>query len=259
MDSGLKGKLVVITGGARGLGYASATKFAKEGAEIVLADINGEMAKESAAKLQQETGAACHGYQFDVSRVDEIKAFFAQMKETFGRVDVLVNNAGIQIRNDCLNFKEEDWDRLMDINLKGVFFCRQQAGLLMKETGGGIIVNMSSSTAVRTTPGRAPYCISKAGVKNLTMVLSCEFAKYNIRMNAVAPGWIMTNMLQDGFKLGIVSDKQLMAAIPYKRYADMSEIADVVVYLCSDQASYITGQCIHVDGGQTALGLPDIL
>ena len=229
MDTGLKGKLVIITGGARGLGYASATKFALEGAEIVLADIN------------------------------EIKAFFAKIKADFGRVDILINNAGIQIRNDCLDFKEEDWDKLMDINLKGVFFCCQQGGLIMKDNGGGVIVNMSSSTAVRTTPGRAPYCISKAGVKNLTMVLSCEFAKYHIRMNAVAPGWIMTNMLQDGFRLGVVSDKQLMAAIPYKRYADMSEIADTVVYLCSDQASYITGQCIHVDGGQTALGLPDIL
>lgn len=259
METGLKGKLVIITGGARGLGYASATKFALEGAEVVLADINEELVRESAQKLHQETGAPCHAYRLDVSRVDEIKSFFAQIREAFGRVDVLVNNAGIQIRNDCLDFKEEDWDKLMDINLKGVFFCCQQAGLIMKETGGGTIVNMSSSTAVRTTPGRAPYCISKAGVKNLTMVLSCEFAKYNIRMNAVAPGWIMTDMLQDGFRLGIVSDKQLMAAIPYKRYADMNEIADAVVYLCTDQASYITGQCIHVDGGQTALGLPDIL
>ena len=217
------------------------------------------MVKESAAKLHEETGAVCHAYRLDVSRVDEIKAFFAKIKADFGRVDILINNAGIQIRNDCLDFKEEDWDKLMDINLKGVFFCCQQGGLIMKDNGGGVIVNMSSSTAVRTTPGRAPYCISKAGVKNLTMVLSCEFAKYHIRMNAVAPGWIMTNMLQDGFRLGVVSDKQLMAAIPYKRYADMSEIADTVVYLCSDQASYITGQCIHVDGGQTALGLPDIL
>ena len=259
MDTGLKGKLVIITGGARGLGYASATKFALEGAEIVLADINEEMVKESAAKLHEETGAVCHAYRLDVSRVDEIKAFFAKIKADFGRVDILINNAGIQIRNDCLDFKEEDWDKLMDINLKGVFFCCQQGGLIMKDNGGGVSVNMSSSTAVRTTPGRAPYCISKAGVKNLTMVLSCEFAKYHIRMNAVAPGWIMTNMLQDGFRLGVVSDKQLMAAIPYKRYADMSEIADTVVYLCSDQASYITGQCIHVDGGQTALGLPDIL
>lgn len=259
MVTGLKDKLVVITGGARGLGYASATKFANEGARVVLVDINYDMAKESAEKLHQETGAECFAYELDVRSVEAIRGFFAEIKKTFGKLDVLVNNAGVQIRNNCVDFTEADWDKLMDINLKAVFFCCQQAALLMRETGGGAIVNMSSSTAVRTTPGRAPYCISKAGIDNLTMVLSCEFAPYHIRMNAVAPGWILTNMLQDGMKLGVVSDNQLMAAIPYKRYADPNEIADAVVFLTTDQASYITGQCIHVDGGQTALGLPDIL
>ncbi len=253
---GLKDKLVVITGAARGIGFACAKRFAQEGCRIVIADINHETAQQSADALSSG-GTECYAYQLDVSKIREIESFFAALKDRFGAIDVLVNNAGIQIRNQALDFREDDWDKLMDINLKAVFFCSQQACRIMKEKGGAI-VNISSGTSNRTTPGRAPYCISKAGVNSLTAVVACEWAQYGIRMNAVAPGWIMTEMLQEGMKLGVVSNKQLMAAIPFKRLADVSEIADAVVYLASDDASYITGQTIFVDGGQTALGLPDI-
>ncbi len=254
---GLKEKLVVVTGGARGIGRAIAEKFAEEGSKIIIGDINYDQAKETKKEFE-DAGHKCFAYKLDVSKVEEIEKFFSELKQKFGKIDVLVNNAGIQIRNPSTDFLEKDWDLLMSINLKAVFFCSQQAARIMKDNGGGVIVNISSGTSTQTTPGRAPYVISKAGVNALTAVLASEWAKYGIRMNAVAPGWIMTEMVKDGMRLGVVSNKQLMAAIPFKRLADMSEIADSVVYLASDNSSYVTGQTLFVDGGWSSLGLPDI-
>ncbi len=251
---GLKGKLVVITGGARGIGFAIAEKLAEEGARIIIADINRDQAEEAQAKLRV-TGVECHAYKVDVSKVEQIETFFVQLKATFGGIDILINNAGIQIRNPSMDFLEKDWDLLMGINLKAVFFCSQQAARIMCGTGG-VIVNISSGTSTQTTPGRAPYVISKAGVNALTAVLAAEWAKENIRVNAVAPGWILTDMVKEGMRLGVVSNKQLMAAIPFKRLASTSEIADAVVYLASENSSYVTGQTLFVDGGWSVLGLP---
>lgn len=251
---GLKEKLVVITGGGRGIGFAIAKQFAAEGSKIIIADLNYEQAQKAEDTLRAG-GTECYAYKVDVSKVEQIEAFFNQLKQKFGRIDILINNAGIQIRNPSINFLERDWDLLMSINLKAVFFCSQQAARLMKGKGG-VIVNISSGTSTQTTPGRAPYVISKAGVNALTAVLAAEWAQENIRVNAVAPGWILTDMVKDGMRLGVVSQKQLMAAIPYKRLADASEIADVVVYLASDNSSYVTGQTLFVDGGWSVLGLP---
>ncbi len=257
MDAGLEGKIVLITGSARGIGFTTAQKFAAEKAEIIIVDLDLEMAKEAAAAITKDYGVPAYAYAADIGSVENIEKLFDEVKSKFGKIDVLVNNAGIQIRNPGIDFLEADWDKIMDINLKAVFFCCQQAARIMKDTGGAI-VNISSGTSKRTTPGRAPYVISKSAVNSLTEVLACEWAQYGIRVNAVAPGWIMTAMVQEGFKLGVVSEKQLMAAIPFKRLADMSEIADTVLYLASKNASYVSGQIVFVDGGQTALGLPDI-
>lgn len=259
METGLKEKVVLITGAARGIGFATAKKFAAEQSIVVIVDINEEEAKEAASTLEKDYGIKSCGYGIDLSKKENIDTLFEKIANEHGRLDVLINNAGVQIRNDAIEFQENDWDKLMDINLKAVFFCSQCAAKIMKENGGGAIVNLASGSAKRTTPGRAPYVISKAGVISLTEVISCEWAKYGIRMNAVAPGWIMTQMVKDGMKMGIVSEAQLMAAIPFKRLADVSEIADAILYLASDNASYITGQTMYVDGGQTALGLPDML
>jgi NAD(P)-dependent dehydrogenase (short-subunit alcohol dehydrogenase family) len=145
----------------------------------------------------------------------------------------------------------------MSINLKAVFFNCQEAARLMMENGGGRIVNISSGTSKNTTPGRAPYVISKAGVNALTAVLAAEWARDGIRVNAVAPGWIYTKMVQEGERLGVVSKKQIMSAVPMQRFATTKEIADAVVYLASDESSYITGETIFVDGGWSVLGLPE--
>lgn len=253
----LKGKLVLITGGARGLGYAHATAFAREGANLVLVDVNQEQVEESAAKLAGEFGIQAEGLKMDVTSTADIQRVFDYVKEKYLGLDVLVNNAGIQIRCPSASFSESDYDRLMSVNLKGVFFCSQAAYNLMKRKGGAI-VNISSGTSTQTTPGRAPYVISKAGVNGMTAVMAAEWARDGVRVNAVAPGWILTEMVKDGFRLGVVSEKQILAAVPIKRLADPSEIADAVVYLASSEASYITGQTLFVDGGWSALGMPDI-
>lgn len=258
----LEGKLVLITGAARGLGYAMAEAFAAEKCRIIIADIQEKLAEESAKVIAEKYGVEVTSCKIDVTSVDSIHEVFDKIKDKFGKLDVLVNNAGIQIRCPSKEFSEKDWDLLMGVNLKGTFFCSQAAANLMGENGGAI-VNLSSGTSKETTPGRAPYVISKGGVNALTAVLASEWAqdsngKKAIRVNAVAPGWILTNMVQDGYRLGVVSEAQILSAVPFKRLADPSEIADAVVYLASDEASYITGQTLFVDGGWSSLGMPDM-
>lgn len=256
----LKDKIVFITGSAQGLGYSMAEKFAAEGSHIVLADIKAEKVVESAKAIADKYGVETMPVQLDVSSVPAIIEAFAKVKERFGRLDVLVNCAGIQIRCPSKEFPEEKYDKVLDINLKGTFFCCQQAGVLMGEKGGAI-VNISSGNSVRPTPGRAPYAISKAGVNALTKVLAAEWGedvngKHAIRVNAIAPGFIATDLLLDGLHMGIISEKQIEAVLPYRRMATPEEIADVAVFLASDEARYVTGQVLFDDGGWTALGMP---
>ena len=258
----LKDKLVFITGAARGLGYAMAEAFAQEGAKIIIADIQEELAGQSAQKIAEEFKVETTAYGIDVTNVESVRSVFAKIKERYGKLDVLVNNAGVQIRRASKEFLEKDWDLLMGVNLKGPFFCSQQAAILMGEDGGAI-VNISSGTSQNPTPGRAPYVISKGGINAMTAVLAAEWAedrrgKKAIRVNAVAPGWIETQMVKDGFQSGVVSKKQILSAVPFKRLATPDEIASVVVYLASDEASYVTGQTLFVDGGWSALGMPDM-
>ncbi len=252
----LNGKRVLITGGARGIGFAIARGFAREGAHVLLGDIDETVVRASADTLKSEFSVEADAYVMDVSKCGEIMRVFQEIEDRFGSLDVLINNAGVQIRDASISFSEEKWDKLMNINLKGSFFCAQAAAKLMKNCGA--IVNISSGTATRTLPGRAPYVISKAAIGGMTAVLAAEWAGLGIRVNAVAPGWIRTQLLEDGFRLGIVSEKQIYAAVPFKRLANVDEIADAVLYLSSTEASYVTGQTLYVDGGWSALGLPDI-
>lgn len=257
----LKNKIVFITGAARGLGYAMAEAFAREGAKIIIGDIQEELAKEAAGKIAEQFSVETTAYAMDVTNFKSIRNVFGAIKEKYGRLDIMVNNAGVQIRRASKEFLEKDWDLLMGVNLKGPFFCSQQAALLMEQ--GGAIVNISSGTSKRPTPGRAPYVISKGGINAMTAVLAAEWAedrkeKKAIRVNAIAPGWIATDMVKDGFRSGVVSERQILAAVPFKRLATADEIAEAVVFLASDEASYITGQTLFVDGGWSVLGMPDM-
>lgn len=252
----LAGKNVLVTGGARGIGYACAEAFASEGSTVLLADVLLELAEASAATIRETYNVKSQAYGVDVGNLQSITELMQQIKAEFGHLDVLVNNAGIQIRHPSLEFSEADWDSLMAVNLKGVFFCSQKAAEIMK--AGSAIVNISSATSVLTTPGRAPYCISKAGVNAMTSVLGAEWAGSGIRVNAVAPGWIMTDMVKESVRLGAVNEQQVRAAVPVKKFASTAQIAAAVVYLASDEASYVTGQTLFVDGGWSALGMPDL-
>lgn len=250
-----KDQVVYVTGAGRGIGRTIAECFVNEGAKVVISDINIDEAEKTAKELS-EKGSEVTAIFSDVSKVEDIEKSFKFIEDKYGKLDVMVNNAGIQIRCPSVDFKEKDWDLLMSINLKAVFFGCQGAARIMMKNGGGKIVNISSGTSVNTTPGRAPYVISKAGVNALSAVLAAEWARANIRVNAIAPGWIHTQMVDEGIKLGVVSKKQILSAVPMPRLATMKEIADGVIYLASDESSYVTGHTLFIDGGWSALGMP---
>ena len=251
----MSNKVAIVTGGARGIGKAIVESFVKEGIKVVIADINENKLRKTISELNKDDKKV-FPIRTDITKTEDINTMVNYTVNKFGKLDILVNNAGIQIRCPSINFSEQDWDKLMDLNLKATFFCSQAAAKVMVKKGGGSIVNISSGTSINTTPGRAPYCISKAGVNGLTAVLGAEWAKHGIRVNAVAPGWILTDMVKDGIRLGVVSEKEILSITPIGRLASAQEIADAVLYLASEKASYTTGQTLFVDGGWSVLGLP---
>ena len=251
-------QVVIVTGGAKGIGKEIANRFAEEGAKVVIADIDISSAEQTVVELKKH-GTEAAAIQTDISKLKDIQQMVDFAVEKFGRLDVLVNNAGIQIRRSSVDFLEADWDLLMSINLKAVFFCSQAAAKVMIPKGSGSIVNIASATCINTTPGRAPYVISKAGVNALTAVLGAEWAPYGVRVNAVSPGWILTDMVQEGMRLGVIKESEILSVTPLRRLAATREIADAVIYLASKEASYVVGHSLFVDGGWSVLGIPQRL
>ena len=251
----LEKKVAIVTGGARGIGQAVARRFLVEGARVVLADVDDEAADAAAAELKplgEVVAVAC-----DVGERLDIRNLIAETIDAFGRIDVLVNNAGIVFGASFLELEEEDFDRVLRVNLKGSFLVAQAAARQMVEqieAGGppGAIVNMSSINAVLALPDQVPYSISKGGINQLTKVAALALAPYGIRVNAVGPGSVMTEMLEkvvdeDDARDGILS------RTPLGRIGAPAEIAAVVAFLASDQASYMTGQTVYADGGRLPL------
>ena len=251
----LDGKIAIVTGGAQGIGNAIARRFLQDGASVMIADTNDRGGAAAAKEL-----AAMGPVRFasaDVSSKLDVHNLVAATIEAFGDIDILVNNAGIVHGADFLDLNEEDFDRVLRINLKGSFLCGQAVARHMVKkvkNGGapGTIINMSSINAVLAIPDQVAYSISKGGVSQLTKVMALSLAPYGIRVNAVGPGSIKTEMLE-----AVISDasakQRMLSRTPLGRIGEPSEIAAVAAFLASDDASYVTGQTIYADGGRLPL------
>jgi NAD(P)-dependent dehydrogenase (short-subunit alcohol dehydrogenase family) len=240
----LEGKVALVTGAGNGIGEATARRLAREGAIVVANDVDVEQARAVVAELRKE-GARALAVAADVTRHADVEGMMRQVVSELGRIDVLINNAGIN--RDAMSHKmtEEQWDQVVSVNLKGTFLCAQAALTRMRERGWGRVVN-TSSVASLGNMGQANYAASKAGVIGLTRTLALEYAKYGITVNCVAPGPVMTRMLA-GVPEAI--REKIVARVPVGRIARPDEIAGVHAFLASDDAAYITGQVLFVDGG----------
>ena len=241
----VRGMVGIITGGARGIGEAIAEGFAKNGVNLAIADINREAASETAARLTK-LGVKAIGIKLDVSSAETVIKAFEDIRKEFNKIDILINNAGIT--KDCvlLRMKEEDWDAVVDTNLKGVFLCSREAIKNMSKQRYGRIVNITSVAAFMGNPGQANYSASKAGVVGFTKTIAKEYASRGITVNAVAPGFIqttMTDVLPDNVK------EEMKRLIPLGRFGTVEDVANAVIFLASPDSGYITGQVIHVNGG----------
>lgn len=240
----MKQKVVIITGGGQGIGLAAAKRFLAGGARVVLADLNESCAaagRELSAKGGEAVGIPCN-----VADGEAVERLFDQVLSRYGRVDVLVNNAGITSDARFHKMTEAQWDRVMAVDLKSMFYTCRQAVAAMMETGGGAIVNVSSISAQTGNFGQANYCAAKLGVVGLTRALSTEYAARGIRVNAVAPGFILTDMVKT---IPQKVAEQVVETIPMKRGGEPREVAAAICFLASDEASFITGQVLSVNGG----------
>ena len=244
---GLKGKVCIVTGGAQGIGEACVRRFAREGAQVVIAD----MADTPGQALATELGALF--VHCDVGDKAQVDAVVARTVQEHGRIDVLVNNAGIFRAADFLDVSEADFDAVLRVNIKGSFLMGQAVARVMAQAGGGNIVNMSSVNGVLAIPTIASYNVSKGGINQLTRVMALALADKGIRVNAVAPGTIATELAAKAVLTSDEAKAKIMSRTPMKRLGEPSEIADVVAWLVSDAASYVTGEIVTVDGGRMTL------
>jgi NAD(P)-dependent dehydrogenase (short-subunit alcohol dehydrogenase family) len=242
----LKNRIAIITGGARGIGLACAERFVAEGAHVVILDVLDEVGKTEAKRLGA-TYMHC-----DVSKSSDVTAVVAAVVKQHGTVDILLNNAAINISGDFLETSEADYDKVLDINLKGSFLMLQACAREMVKQAAGSIINMSSVNDTLAIPSIVSYCVAKGGISQLTRATSISLAPHGIRVNAIGPGSIMTDMLKS-----VVNDKAAMARVmsrtPMGRVGEPSEIASIAVFLASDESSYVTGQTIYADGGRMPL------
>ena len=235
-------KVVMVTGGAAGIGRVTAESFASEGARVAICDVNVEAGQEAAKAL----GPDASFEQVDVASSEAVSNWVDAVVEKYGQIDVLVNNAGITRDGLIMRMKEEDWDAVISINLKSAFNCIKSVSKIMVKQRSGRIINLASVVGVMGNPGQANYVASKAGMIGLTKTVAREFGARGITVNAVAPGFIETDMT------AVLSDKAkeaMLSIVPLQRAGTPSDVADAITFLASDQAAYITGQVLHVTGG----------
>ncbi len=249
-------RVALVTGAARGIGLATAKRFLADGYKVALLDINSETLHAAHATLAGDHDIMA--IECDVSQPDAVALAFDAVGRQFGRLDALVNNAGIAIFKPILDVTFEDWSRVLAVNLSGPFLCTQAAAPMMRDHGGGSIVNITSISGLRASTLRTAYGTSKAGLAHLTKQQAAELAQYGIRVNAVAPGPVDTAMAKAVHTPEIRADYH--DHMPLNRYGLEEELAEAIYFLCSDKASYITGQILCVDGGfdSTGIGLPTL-
>ncbi|CAN5891234.1 MAG: SDR family oxidoreductase [Chloroflexi bacterium] len=245
-----QGRVAVVTGSARGIGLATASLLRERGLRVAIVDSDLEAAKEAAVGLDPR-GDTVSAVQVDVLDADSVTAMVEEVVSRFGGVDVLVNNAGITSQGPSQDVTDEAWDRLLGIHVGGTFRCSRAAFPALAASGGGAIVNLASIAARVGLPQRLSYCTAKAGIEGMTRTLAVEWAPHGIRVNAVAPGWTRTRLVDDTIKRGLINEARLNALIPLGRLAKPEEIAAAIAFLASSEASYITGQTLYIDGGVT--------
>ncbi len=244
--SHLKDKVAIITGAARGIGFSIAELFAKAEATVIILDISTELINAAVEKLESVSSTTICGFSADVTDEDRIGEIFKQIIQQYGKIDILINNAGITKDGLLMKMKISDWDAVLNVNLKGTFICTQKVSRLMLKQRHGVIINMASIIGIMGNAGQANYAASKGGIIAFTKSAAKEFASRNVRVNAIAPGFIKTDMT------AALSD-EIMAKysdlIPMKRMGNPEDVANLCLFLASDSASYITGQTITIDGG----------
>ena len=249
LKANLSDRVALVTGAGRGIGKAIAMALADAGAQVCINDINPDTARDTADKIRAQGGQA-FDYAADVSNRMQVGPMIEATRDRWGRLDILVNNAGVEPKASVLSLDDWDWERTINVNLRGTFICTQLAGRVMHDQGGGVVVNVASIAGHKSPlPNASAYCASKAGVVGFTRECAREFAAYNIRVNAVCPGVIVTPMTEKSRDNPDVMRKWL-DDIPQHRLGEPEEIASVVLFMCSDAASYLTGQALVVDGGK---------
>ena len=240
-------KVMVVSGGANGIGAEVRARLAEEGARVVITDLNGAQAEARAA------GIGAFGVACDISSPEQCEKATQAAIDKFGRIDGVVNCAGISKPHDSMTLPPAEWTRMIDVQLNGAFYFAQACARRMRETGGAIVF-ITSTNAEAAFPRRAAYCCAKAGVAMLTKVLAIEWAEKGIRVNAVGPAYVATEMTLRNIAAGNVSETQIKARIPLGRLAQPADVADAVSFLLSEKASFITGHSLYVDGGWLAYG-----
>lgn len=241
----LKDKIALITGGGRGIGKAIALAFAREGADVVIADVNKDSLEATSREIE-ELGRKSLGLEMDVTSYSKVEEAVNKILDKFGKVDILVNNAGITKDNLLLRMNEADWDAVLNVNLKGTFNCTRALSKPMIKQRKGRIINIASIIGIIGNPGQANYSASKAGIIALTKTSAKELASRNINVNAVAPGFIQTEMTD---KLPDSLKQKMKEVIPLDRFGSPEDVAAACIFLASEDSNYITGQTVVVDGG----------
>lgn len=248
----IEGKSTIITGAAGGIGAACAERFVADGARVMIADVDDENGRALAERLDGGSGNVKFR-KTDVSDKSDVEGLVSETVTAFGRVDILINNAAVLHIAEFLDLEEEDFDRTVNVNLKGYFLCGQAAARQMVEQGeGGAIINMSSVQAVLSVPSILPYVVCKGGVNQMTKTMAISLAPENIRVNAIGPGTILTDMART-----LLADEEarnkVLSRTPMGRCGEPEEIAGIAVFLADNDSSYVTGQCIYADGGRLGL------